>query len=221
MFSIWDHARSDDDGAGTCGSGYDPALAPNATWCGKYHAFPVSTTCRRHCLDCGKNRGSGGWHNSTGTACGGQNITIAHGDAVRTRIHQIDGNATYRWPETPGVVYRGSIWRAEVQVVSKDGVAGPPIAIGTQFFEGVVGGGITSFGAFHEHLGCVPCDAFYESEVRRGPFEGGAHPRPPATISHHNKTHPGCQNFAVAVDNARHQAQFFTGPGVPGVEGSA
>ena len=37
--------------------------------------------------------------------------------------------------------------------------------IGTVFLEQTFGG-VTRLGAFHEHIGCTPCDAFYESEQR-------------------------------------------------------
>eukprot|EP01063_Lacrimia_lanifica_P039772 TRINITY_DN881_c0_g1_i1.p1 TRINITY_DN881_c0_g1~~TRINITY_DN881_c0_g1_i1.p1 ORF type:complete len:311 (+),score=87.35 TRINITY_DN881_c0_g1_i1:76-1008(+) len=205
LFSIWDGRRS-----GTCADDYDPSLAPNATWCGALHAFPVTDTCKRHCNDCGLHPG---WHNTTGVQCGGQKVTVSPGDAIRTRIHRVEADAKFTFAETPKIEYQGSVWRATAQVVSAAGVAAAPFEIGKIFFESL-DGGLDRFSAFHEHIGCVPCSAFYESEIRRGPWEGGADARaPPAIVFTPPKNHPGCTKYDVAVDNDKHEAQFFSGPG--------
>lgn len=53
--------------------------------------------------------------------------------------------------------------------VSQEGCRAQVWTLGKMFFEGTYSG-VTRFGAFHEHIGCTPCAAFYESEIRRGPF---------------------------------------------------
>jgi hypothetical protein len=75
-------------------------------------------------------------------------------------------------------------------------------------------GGITRFGAFHEHIGCTPCDAFYESEVRRGPWVAAPIARAVRSISF-ARPNCTCQEFDVStleVDGMA-AAQFRTGPG--------
>jgi hypothetical protein len=73
-------------------------------------------------------------------------------------------------------------------------------------------GGIVRFSAFHEHFGCVPCDSFFESEIRRGPWIAAPDKRTVANISF---TAPPCEcrEFEVTLGLPGPGAQFSTGPG--------
>ena len=89
--------------------------------------------------------------------------------------------------------------------------------VGRMFWENTFAG-IDRFGAFHEHIGCTPCDAFFESEVRRGPWTGPADalPRQVRSIGFKPPTAASCQLFDVEVANATGgampQATIKTGP---------
>ena len=92
---------------------------------------------------------------------------------------------------------------------------GRPVVVGRQFWEGTFTG-ITSIGTFHEHIGCIPCDAFYESEIRRGPWIHAPVSRE-ANVSYVNHTGPYCKLHSVEViqrpDGTGEAAQIRTGPG--------
>jgi len=97
LFSIWDAERK---------APHQCAHAPSATWCQHQHAFPLSGSCKRHCLDCGLHPG---WHNTTGTQCSIP-MTISEGDSFRFRLWRTDASAKYDDP-TSGNTYEGSEWR--------------------------------------------------------------------------------------------------------------
>ena len=101
LFSIWDKARGRN--AATCSN---PDKAPNSTWCGHLHAFPLSDNCHRHCLDCGLHPG---WHNTSGTQCSVK-VALGQGDAIRFRLQRTANGTTLHNPLGMGIDYIGSEW---------------------------------------------------------------------------------------------------------------
>ena len=193
IFSVWDEARKQ----GMCAH---PSQAPNTTWCAHQHSFPLSGTCRRHCLDCGDR----GWSNSTGTQCK-MPIAISAGDSFRFRFWRSNASTTHVFE---GITYKGSVWSLMATPLQGDAT---PVMVGEMFWEDTFEG-LKRFGAFHEHIGCVLCDSFYESEVRTGPFIAAPQARTVSNI-HFKNPEAECKLYDVKVDNDKHSAQFFTGPG--------
>ena len=153
------------------------------------HSFPLSPNCRRHCLDCGLHPG---WHNTTGTQCS-ISMTLSAGDMIRFRLWRSANDSVLPDPLGMGMPpYHGSEWTLTATTIN----TGKTEVLGKMFFEDTCTAvcaayhpsmlprvwrpspsfcartvsGVTRFGAFHEHIGCVPCSSFFESEVRRGPF---------------------------------------------------
>ena len=203
LFSIWDKERRNGEQPG----GYPCSKAPNATWCGHRHSFPLSANCKRHCLDCGLHPG---WHNTTGTQCG-LPMELTGGQAhLRFRLVRTANNSVLRNPLGMGLTYYGSEWtltainmtgsseeeattstststatyssssssNEEGTVLGGSGSRSDPWVVGKMFFEDTTSG-VTRFGAFHEHIGCTPCASFYESEIRVGPFNIKSADSPP------------------------------------------
>lgn len=163
------------------------------------HAFPVADGCYRHCLDCGLHPG---WRNTTGTQCSIK-LPITTGDSFRFRLHRAEVNVTYPFD---GHMYKGDVYALEV-------TRGPSIQtfnVGRIFFEDGDGGGVTRLGAFHEHIGCTPCNAFFESEERTGPWFPDSNKRDVSI----NFTRPTaeCRLFNVIIKDGP-SAIFRTGPG--------
>jgi hypothetical protein len=76
---------------------------------------------------------------------------------------------------------------------------------------------VTRFGAFHEHIGCVPCDSFFESEIRREPYSIQPGNRQVQSIGFQRKN-VSCELYSVdvlseAAGGGVPQAQISTGPG--------
>ena len=213
LFSTWDALRAHKK-ADPKDYGCDPLprWAANLTWCMRHHSFPLSPNCHRHCQDCGLHPG---WHNTTGTQCGVA-LNISEGDGFRIRATRTAAITSYEYPA--GHILNGSAWVVTAQRVRQNGITttpGPVITVGRQFWEGTFGG-IARIGSFHEHIGCIPCDAFYESEVRRGPWIHAPVPRA-ANVSYTESTHPVCTLHSVEVmrraDGTADAAQIRTGPG--------
>ena len=215
LFSTWDagygkHARPEDHNCDPL-----PRWAPNITWCMRRHSFPLSTNCHRNCQDCGLHPG---WTNTTGTQCGVP-MDIAEGDGFVMRITQTAATTTYEYP--PGHFLKGSAWQVTAQRIRRRGIPvtlGPLVTVGHQFWEGTFSG-IARIGAFHEHIGCIPCDAFYESEIRRGPWIHAPVSRE-ANVSYAENSHPYCTLHSVELlrrpDGTGAGAQIRTGPGCCG-----
>ena len=210
--------------------------APNATWCEHQHAFALSPNCHRHCLDCGLHKG---WHNTTGVQCHVP-MRLAAGERLRLRLRRVNANTTFDEPtQGLGLMYHGSVWELTAMRVgmrratdrggyvdnsgSEDGGgdnddARGAFVVGRMFWERTYGG-ISRFGAFHEHIGCCECDAFFESEVRTGPWVHAPISRAVHTIGF-SRMNVSCQRYQVAIrqaDPAAGQpyaaAQISTGPG--------
>ena len=168
LLSIWDRLWPSADVPRCMAAG-----GPNETWCEHQHAFPLSPSCRRHCLDCGLHPG---WHNTTGVQCS-LPMRIVDGAAVRFRLWRSAARA--RLPDPLGMglpPYSGSKWQLTVEQPSA--ASSPPAQLVGEVFLEETYEGVSRFGAFHEHIGCVPCAAFYESEVRRGPWVRAPQPAP-------------------------------------------
>lgn len=151
------------------------------------HAFPLVPSCHRNCNDCGLHPG---WTNTTGTQCG-VTMELSGGNGVRFRLWQSKPNATLADPLGMGLDYVGAEWtltatlldtrrghgadgrtRAALALAAAPGgssaataTVAEPIVVGKMFLQDTYAG-IGRMSAFHEHIGCTPCGAFYESEVR-------------------------------------------------------
>lgn len=200
LFSIWDKESKGESPTTNC----DGGVAPNATWCRSQHAFPLSGTCRRHCLDCGLHPG---WRNTTGTQCSVP-MLLRDGDSVTFRLRRVNVTAVIQNPVGLGLVYNGSVWELTAALGN-----GSTVLVGRMLLEETFGG-VARFGAFHEHIGCTPCAAFYESEVRRGPWISAPVPRVVSSIGFQRKN-VTCELYQVDLFNSSGMpaAQFATGPG--------
>jgi hypothetical protein len=225
LFSIWDFAEKRVQPANI--SACLARGGPNITWCTRKHAFALSENCHRHCLDCGLHPG---WHNTTGVQCSADVPSLTDGQTLRFRLRQTASNATFSEPQQGlGLTYHGAIWELTATVfhsesrISRNGSHGDDenssssLLVGRMFWERTPGG-LSRFGAFHEHIGCTPCHAFFESETRTGPWVGA----PPLgrAVRAINFTRPNvtCQEFDVHIEPAgtsggAPSAQFSTGPG--------
>lgn len=186
--------------------------APNATWCQHLHSFPYQDngTCHRHCLDCGLHPG---WRNTTGTQCSVP-MVLSSGDSVTFRLQRTIPKITLHNMSGFGLVYHGSVWQVTARISTYMGNTST-VLVGSMFWEGSFEG-IDRFGAFHEHVGCTPCNAFFESEIRRGPILNAVsrHPKPVHNISFDRKN-VSCELYSVNITRVGSvpQAQFATGPG--------
>ena len=117
-----------------------------------------------------------------------------------------------------GIDYQGSEWILEA--TNMTGAQGSKWVVGKVFLEDSHIG-VTRFGAFHEHIGCTPCNSFYESEIRVGPYaiKSADSPKWNTTRSvqsiHFARKNASCDLYDVKV-GAKYgvpSAQFFTGPG--------
>eukprot|EP00051_Salpingoeca_urceolata_P029130 m.6401 g.6401 ORF g.6401 m.6401 type:complete len:868 (-) comp2629_c0_seq1:146-2749(-) len=191
VFSVWDAVRRPPLNPAECkDQGW-----PNATWCQHLHSFPLSPECHRHCLDCGLHPG---WHNTTGTQCS-LNHSLQEGDQLRFRLFRSARNRSLTYQ---GHTYHGAEWTLTARLNG-----GPTKHVGVMLLQEAYGG-VDRFGAFHEHIGCTPCSAFYESEVRSGPWLSDGRN---VSIAFRRKTVP-CELYDVHLLGSR-VALVETGPG--------
>ena len=127
------------------------------------------------------------------------------GDVITFRIFRTAANTSLTPLGMPGgLTYRGSEWTVAATVAPRN----LTVTVGSMFFEDTFEG-IGRFGAFHEHIGCTPCAAFYESETRRGPWIADGRV---ATIGFTPlKPSVECQLYRVSVIGVA--ASIATGPG--------
>jgi hypothetical protein len=120
-------------------------------------------TCRRHCINCDDvdpQNLIAGW--STGTICTA-NIKLDPNSKFVYRLVQ----RGYTQVEYDAAKYFGVEW--EVRIAEQS--TGAAYTLGSIVTEGTWNkSGITDFFTVHEHLGCAPCDAYYQSVRTTGPF---------------------------------------------------
>jgi len=173
----------------------------------------MSSTCKRHCLDCGLHPG---WHNTTGTQCSVP-LELVDGDRLRFVLEQLQSNTTMPFVlDGATIVYPGAVWQLTVaRFTGPNGDFVSNTTLGKVFFERTHTG-VSRVGAFHEHIGCTDCDAFYEAEMRSGIEVLAPTPRTTTKIDFARDATWDCQLFNVTVNNTAGStptAMFQTGPG--------
>ena len=203
IFSIWDSGRKNGSASYPC------SAAPNKTWCSRVHTFPLTSNCRRHCLDCGLHPG---WKNTTGTQCNVPMELVEGRAHLKFRLYRSANTSVLRNPLGMGLHYIGSEWTLE----ASNATSGKMWTVGKMFFEDLHSG-IIRFGAFHEHIGCTPCSAFYESEIRVGPYDVKTATGAQRNVEHirFQRKNVSCElyNVNISLTKGIPSAQFFTGPG--------
>lgn len=129
-------------------------------------------------------------------------------------LEQTSANGTYTFSvDGAEIVYSGATWRlTATRFVGADDVIGTNYTIGEVFLERTYTG-VDRLSAFHEHIGCTDCDAFWESERRTGIEVLAPLPRITTTIDF-SRPKAACELFNVTVNNTAHPpyAVFETGP---------
>ena len=140
LFSLWDHKPGE------------------AAW---LPAIPDHENCNRNCNDCGVHVGDKVDDGSTGTQC---KVFIPRyaNQELRMRVRRVEAEGSR---EAYGRRWAGGVWEVTVQDLG----TGEVWMVGRQLLAEQFGG-IVKTSAFNEHIGCTPCDAFDESEVRGGPW---------------------------------------------------
>ena len=186
LFSLWDKNP---------GSDY-PTWKP---------VFPMHENCKRNCNDCpvAPSKHDDG---STGTQC---KVFIPRyaNQELRMRVRRVEAEGSV---EMYGRTWTGDVWEVTVQDLG----TGELWTVGRQLIADQTSG-ITRTSAFNEHIGCTPCDAFDESEVRRGPWvlEPPGTKLVGATSKYSNTREAGftCHRHAVTSD-AFGEVTFASGP---------
>jgi hypothetical protein len=110
--------------------------------------------CRRNCNDCGGISAG----RTTGTQCSVSLGSAASvGENVTLRLYKRTAAATATWNNKS---YPGSEW----EIAYLRGGQTSWTVFGRMLLESTTGG-INRLNNFHEHVGCTPCDAFYENTV--------------------------------------------------------
>ena len=140
LFSLWDKDPGED------------------TW---LPAIPDHENCNRNCNDCGVHVGDKVDDGSTGTQC---KVFIPRyaNQVLRMRVRRVEAEGSR---EMYGQTFTGGVWEVTVQDLG----TGEVWTVGRQLLAEQFGG-IVGTSAFNEHIGCTPCDAFDQSEVRGGPW---------------------------------------------------
>ena len=140
LFSLWDQDPGED------------------TW---LPAIPDQENCKRNCNDCAVHTGEVHDDGSTGTQC---KVFIPRyaNQELRMRVRRVEAEGSR---EMYGRTWTGGVWEVTVQDLG----TGDVWTVGRQLLAEQTGG-IIRTSAFNEHIGCTPCDAFDQSEVRRGPW---------------------------------------------------
>jgi hypothetical protein len=114
-------------------------------------ANPGTASCKRNCNDCAVHQGSVADDGSTGTQCKVY-IPAYSGQHLRVRMRRVGVAQTM---VAYGQSWLGDTWEVSIQDVG----TGELWLVGRQLLAGV-SEGIRSISAFHELIGCTPCDAF-------------------------------------------------------------
>jgi hypothetical protein len=141
-------------------------------------------TCKRACVGCAANPELMTAGSSSGVDCG-LSVAVQDGSAFVYRIHKSSDEET---TEYDGVIYAGPEWVINV----RDMNTGSVYTIGRFITEGFgPQHGIVDFSSSHEHLGCAPCDAYYQATRVTGPFvlrPAGVHYIQTAETAHPRET---------------------------------
>ena len=193
LFSLWDHKPGE--------SAWLPAI-------------PDHENCNRNCNDCGVHVGDKVDDGSTGTQC---KVFIPRyaNQVLRMRVRRVEAEGSR---EMYGLTWTGGVWEVTVQDLG----TGEVWMVGRQLLAEQFGG-IVGTSAFNEHIGCTPCDAFDQSEVRGGPWvlEPPGTKLVGATSRYTNTRENGftCHRHAVTSDGFG-VVTFASGPSSPDQPGS-
>jgi len=128
-------------------------------------------TCRRTCVDCEKHPEIMASGLDTGVMCT-VDVGIMDGQAFVYQLRQSKGAQTVlhadRATASPeSLEYKGSEWVVTV----RDTSTGAYYEVGRVVLEGTsADDGIKGFSAEHAHIGCSPCDAYFQAARVTGPF---------------------------------------------------
>lgn len=119
--------------------------------------------CKRACLGCDQYPHLLSSGLASGTVCG-VDVGVMNSQAFVYRFFQSVPEAEV---EFDGAIYRGTEWEVNV----RDTSTGAFYTLGRVVLEGHSKNiGMVGFAASHEHLGCAPCDAYYQAARVTGPF---------------------------------------------------
>lgn len=126
--------------------------------------------CSRVCTGCQTQPRLLSIGETTGVRCE-VNMAMYDGDGFVYRLALVSGEAAAEFEDA---VYRGAEWLVVLRSLS----TGNEVPVGRIVLEGNThANGIERFSILHTHLGCTPCDAFYQSAVVSGPFIVRPHKR--------------------------------------------
>lgn len=119
--------------------------------------------CTRVCSNCANKPALVAIGETTGVRCE-VSMAMDDGDGFIYRLKLVTGDA---FSEYEGARYQGAEW----QVLIRDVSNGNEVSVGRILLEGNThSSGIEKFSNVHMHLGCTPCDAFYQGTVVGGPY---------------------------------------------------
>lgn len=146
---------------------------------------------------------------STGTTCNVGYSALQGGEAFVYRLRMTKGAAEAKYA---GMWYFGSEWEVSV----KDLTNQQQSVLGKVLLEGdTKDQGIETISHEHEHLGCTPCDAFYEKTSIHGPFVLQPAGKHNITAGKSDLTEEaGTCNLHREVSLGGYGIQIETGPGV-------
>merc|ERR1712125_288584 len=195
LYSVWDTHRPNVDGSSVPG---------------RRLAVPASDpgSCVRNCQDCGLHPELALAGLTSGTQCK-LPADMREGQAFVYRIRMSNASATSLFD---GTTYHGTEWEVTVTDLQN----GFTFVLGRVVLTGdTASEGIEVWKNFHEHIGCTPCDAFYEKTTVTGPWilepkdvhevkAGFVEPLNPATSCRHYRV-TSLSGLSVGIE---------TGPGV-------
>jgi hypothetical protein len=163
-------------------------------------------TCKRICKEshpckCGRN---------THMRCSA-GIAMASSQIFSYRLRSIAESAT---GSLGGNSYVGTEWEVTAEDLTQ---TSPVMVVGRVILAGNAAiYGIKSLRQSHQHLGCVPCDLFYESTITAGPFimdPVGVHALRSADGIPPALTSESCELFRISAIGG-YTVKFETGPGL-------
>jgi hypothetical protein len=122
-------------------------------------------------------------------------LSIEEGDSFVFRLFKTSNASTLHNPAGLGKDYRGSEWTLTATRTSIHQSNNQVYVVGSMFFEDSYEG-VTRLTGFHEHIGCTPCAAFKETEIRRGPWVTAPVARAVKSISF-KRPNVSCELFDV------------------------